>query len=98
MRPASAREVSSASVVLHAIARHGVLHALIEGEDRRVARHRYGVRARQVRIHVHDKSGIRQPVEQIGRATGREGGGKYVSSSVVAVSLNKKTESVQMNR
>src|SRR3546814_9542739 len=63
MRPASAREVSSASVVLHALARHGVLHALIEGEDRRVARHRYRVRARQVRIHVHDEIGIRQPVE-----------------------------------
>ncbi len=37
-RPASARGVSSASVVLHALARHGVLHALVQREHGRIAR------------------------------------------------------------
>src|SRR3546814_6657048 len=48
---------------LHALARHGVLHPLIQREDGAVAWYRNRVGTRQVREHVHHQVWIGQPVE-----------------------------------
>lgn len=51
------------SVVLRALARHGVLDSLVEGEHGGVARYRGGIAAGQVREHIHDQVGIGQSFE-----------------------------------